>query len=605
MQAIILAAGMGKRLKELTQDNTKCMIKVDGITLIERMLRQLEKVHLSQIVVVTGYQGKKLVSLIDSLSLKTPVVYVNNPIYDKTNNIYSLYLAKEYLCHEDTLLLESDLIFEDAVLEDLLNDPRETLALVDKYESWMDGTCMKLDGNDRIEAFIPGSKFQFSENKDYFKTVNIYKFSKHFSETHYVPFLEAYVKALGDNEYYEQVLRVVAMLDEPEIQAKRLHGQRWYEIDDIQDLDIATTLFTAAADEKVSLIQHRYGGYWRYPHLVDFCYLVNPYYPPKKLLDEITASMSCLLLQYPSGMRVNALLAGKNFGIHTENIVVGNGASELIRILAAYLTGNIGITRPSFDEYANRFSHMKVLAFETQREDYSYSAADLMYYFDDKYINSLLVVNPENPTGNYIPAAGIKALVKWAREKKIVLVIDESFADFSDEQNNTLIQQDVLDENPHVVVVKSISKSHGVPGVRLGVLATGNKELIDFAKKNVSIWNINSFAEFYMQIAEKYKKDFAGALEKLRNVRNKFAAMLKDIKGIEVLSSQANYFMIRLPATISSDVLTKRMLLNHSILIKDLSEKLGNTRFIRVAIRREEENMQFVSALRQELEVVL
>ena len=195
MQAIILAAGMGKRLKELTQNNTKCMVKVNGVTLIDRMLHQIERQHMSRIVIVVGYEGKKLIDYIGTLGISTPIVFINNPIYDKTNNIYSLALVKEWLCKEDTVLFESDLIFEDAVLDALLADPRDTLALVDKYESWMDGTCVKLSDDDTIEAFVPGKKFKFNEIKDYYKTVNIYKFSKSFSETHYVPFLNAYQSA--------------------------------------------------------------------------------------------------------------------------------------------------------------------------------------------------------------------------------------------------------------------------------------------------------------------------------------------------------------------------------------------------------------------------
>ena len=326
MQGLILAAGMGKRLKELTKNNTKCMVKVDGVTLIERVLHQLDRFHLSRVVIVVGYEGQKLIDFISTLDIETPIVYVNNPIYDKTNNIYSLALAKSYLLEEDTLLLESDLIFEDSVLETLLNDPRETLALVDKYESWMDGTCVKIGPDDSIEAFVPGKKFVFEDIPKYYKTVNIYKFSKHFSETHYVPFLDAYSKALGNNEYYEQVLRVITMLDDPEIKAKKLEGQLWYEIDDIQDLDIATSMFSADDERKVENIQGRYGGYWRYPRLLDFCYLVNPYYPPQKLINEMKSSFATLLTQYPSGMRVNSLLAAKNFGIHQEHVLVGNGA---------------------------------------------------------------------------------------------------------------------------------------------------------------------------------------------------------------------------------------------------------------------------------------
>lgn len=105
MQAIILAAGMGKRLKDLTDDNTKCMVKVNGVTIIERMLGQLDKLDLSSIIIVVGYKAKELIDYINTLDVKTPIQYVNNDIYDSTNNIYSLYLARNYMLQEDTLLL--------------------------------------------------------------------------------------------------------------------------------------------------------------------------------------------------------------------------------------------------------------------------------------------------------------------------------------------------------------------------------------------------------------------------------------------------------------------------------------------------------------------
>ena len=150
MQAIILAAGMGKRLKELTKENTKCMVKVNGVALIDRMLHQIEKHSISRIVIVVGYEGQKLISFIESLNINIPILFINNPIYDRTNNIYSLGLAKELLVEDDTLLLESDLIFEDAVLDAILDDDRDTLAFVYKYESWMDETCVKLSKDDTI-----------------------------------------------------------------------------------------------------------------------------------------------------------------------------------------------------------------------------------------------------------------------------------------------------------------------------------------------------------------------------------------------------------------------------------------------------------------------
>jgi len=601
MQAIILAAGMGKRLKELTKDNTKCMVKVNGVTLIDRMLHQIDAHDLSRIVIVVGYEGGKLIDYISTLDIKTPIVFIENPIYDKTNNIYSLALAKEQLREDDTLLFESDLIFEDAVLDELVNDPRETLALVDKYESWMDGTCVKLSEDDEIEAFIPGKKFKFSEIKDYYKTVNIYKFSKEFSDTCYVPFLDAYQSALGLNEYYEQVLRVITMLDTSGIKAKRLTGQKWYEIDDIQDLDIAESIFSPDEDERVKLLQGRYGGYWRYPKLLDFCYLVNPYFPNQKMKDELRASFDTLLTEYPSGMRVNSLLAAKNFGVHQENILVGNGAAELIKSLMSFLDGRTGFVRPTFDEYPNRYDREESVDFIPDNRDYSYTADDLMTFFGDKDVQNLIVVNPDNPSGNYIPVKDLLRLVDWAGEKKIRLVIDESFADFSDELNNTLIRQDVLDANPHLFVMKSISKSYGVPGLRLGVLASGDEEIIARMKKDVAIWNINSFGEFYMQIEEKYKKDYEAALVKIRAERARFQNELAKINGVRVIPSQANYVMVELEEYISPKELLKKLLIKYELLIKELTTKTNGRNYLRLAVRNTVDNDVLIKALKEEL----
>ncbi len=599
MQAIILAAGMGKRLKDLTQNNTKCMVKVNGVTLIDRMLHQIERQHLSRIVIVIGYEGQKLVDYIETLDIRTPIVYVNNPIYDKTNNIYSLALAKDWLCREDTLLFESDLIVEDSVIETLLNDPRDTLALVDKYESWMDGTCVKLDENDGIEAFVPGKKFKYNEINDYYKTVNIYKFSRQFSQTHYVPFLEAYQTALGENEYYEQVLRVITMLDDPGIRAKRLDGQLWYEIDDIQDLDIAESMFTPDEEERVSLLQGRFGGYWRYPRLLDFCYLVNPYFPPQKLVDEMKASFETLLTQYPSGMRVNSLLAAKNFGVRQDYILVGNGAAELIKALMGRLSGKVGIIRPTFEEYSHRYEEREVVCFWPQDTRFHYHARDLMEFYSHNPIDNLILINPDNPSGNYIPKQELIDLVEWTKQQNIRLVVDESFADFSDEENNTMIESALLAENPHLYVMKSISKSYGVPGLRLGVLASGDTDMIARLKKDVAIWNINSFAEFYMQIEEKYKKDYAEALAFFREERSRYKEELSKIPGLEVFPSQANYLMAEITNGMTAAELTRILILKHNILIKNLFSKVNRDgkQYIRLAVRNTEDNNRLVKAL--------
>ena len=597
MQAIILAAGMGKRLKELTHNNTKCMVKVCGVSLIERLLNQLEKQNLDRIIIVVGYEGKKLIDFISQLNIKTEIKFIDNPIYDKTNNIYSLSLARHELKEDDTLLFESDIIIDDGIIESMIADPRDTLALVDKYESWMDGTCVELDEDDSIINFVPGSKFDYSAKDSYYKTVNIYKFSKEFSCNCYVPFLKAYQSALGENEYYEQVLRVITMLDNPAIKAKRLNGEKWYEIDDVQDLDIATTLFSND-DERLSLMQSRYGGYWRYPKLLDFCYLVNPYFPPKKMVEEMKASFETLLTQYPSGMKVNSLVAAKNFGVKPEHLVVGNGAAELIKSLMENIKGKVGVVRPTFEEYPNRLSKEREVVYTPNNKNFSYTSNDLITFFDDKDISSLVLINPDNPTGSYIPKTGLLDIISWAKGKGITLIVDESFADFSDEYFS-LIDEEIINDNKHLFVMKSISKSFGVPGLRLGVLVSSNVDEIIRIKKDVSIWNINSFAEFYLQIYEKYAKKYTFALVKFREERERYISLLNTIPHMRVIPSQANYVMVELLDGKKASTLTKELLIKYDIFIKDLSKKVPSGEYIRLAVRNKKDNDKIISALRE------
>lgn len=600
MQAIILAAGMGKRLKELTSEATKCMVKVNGVAMIDRMMGHLDKLGLSRIVVVVGYEGQKLMDYIDALGVSTPVVYVDNNIYNKTNNIYSLYLAKDYLVQEDTILLESDLVFEEAVLHKLIHHPYPSLVLVDKFESWMDGTVVTLDEQDNIRSFVAKREFDFNRIDEYYKTVNIYKFSKEFSELYYVPFLEIYCKALGTNEYYEQVLKVITFLDDPHIKAVKLDGEKWYEIDDVQDLDIAETIFLEG-EEKLARFQKRYGGYWRYPKLLDFCYLVNPYFPNQKLIAEMKANFETLLTQYPSGMQVNSLVAAKNFGLKEAQVIVGNGAAELIKSLMEHTTGKVGVLHPSFEEYANRKKKEELVSFVPDNADFTYTADDLMTFFADKGIQTLLIVNPDNPSGNYIKKADVLRICAWAKDKQIRLIMDESFVDFVDaEEDKSLLEQKLLNENPHLFVVKSISKSYGVPGLRLGIIASGDKETIAGMKKDVAIWNINSFAEFYMQIYEKYQSVYKTALQAFYESRRSFVQKLSEVSFLRVIPSQANYVLCEVLAPMTGKNLTVQ-LLEKNILIKDLAEKNGfaGKQYVRIAVRDDKDNQALVDVLKE------
>ena len=601
MQAVILAAGMGKRLKELTKDNTKCMVQVNGVALIDRLLTQLSRLDLTRVIIVVGYKGENLVEHIgDRYAGRLNIEYVENPIYDKTNNIYSLALTKDKLLEDDTLLIESDLILDDRMFSLIMENPHPNIALVAKYQTWMDGTMVRIDDEHNVVNFVPKKAFKYSDVEFYYKTVNLYKFSKDFLQHKYVPFLDAYCAALGNNEYYEQVLRVICMLDNSDLKALPISNERWYEIDDIQDLDIAEALF-ASDEEHHRLYMKRFGGYWRFPGMLDYCYLVNPYFPSKRLKDEMSANFDTLLTEYPSGMYVNSLLAGKCFGVKQEYIVPGNGAAELIKSLMEKVEGRLGVIYPTFEEYPNRRSADSLEIFVPETEDFHYTADDVMEYFSKHKPETLLLINPDNPSGNYIPYEDLLRLASWCRSEGVRLVVDESFVDFSTEfPRNTLLRNDILEQFPDMIVVKSISKSYGVPGLRLGIMASADKELISFVKKDVSIWNLNSFAEFFMQIYTKHEADYIKAAEKFRKEREVFRQELKSVPFLRVFDSESNYFLCEVLPPYESYALAVRLLNEHNILIKDCSTKkvFAGRSYIRVAIRNREDNRRLVEALK-------
>lgn len=593
---------MGKRLGEYTKNNTKCMVEVNGIKLIDRAITQLAHFHLSRLVIVIGYKGNELKEYIGHRYDKVlKIEYIENKVYDKTNNIYSLALAKDELCKDDTILLESDIIFEDSVLQKLINDPYPNLALVDKYQSWMDGTMVTINENNEIENFINKSSFRYQDKDSYYKTVNLYKFSKEFSTGVYVPFLEAYCKVMGNNQYYEEVLRVLTVIHQSSLHALPLQDDKWYEIDDVQDLDIASTLFSSDAD-KFYMYHKRYGGFWRFPKLLDFCYLVNPYFPNERMIEEMKSNFEILLREYPSGMYVNSLLAAKYFSVRQEFIVVGNGAAELIKnVMEEHAGKKVGVLFPTFDEYPNRLHKDQIVAFVSQKDDFSYTIDDLINFFGDKDISLLLLINPDNPSGHFIEKKDLLKLISWCLERNIRIIVDESFVDFTDNyEKNSLLSNDILLRFRNLMVMKSISKSYGVPGLRLGILASADTSLIDRVKKEVSIWNINSFAEYYMQIFGKYESDYKKACRLFVRERELFYKDLQTISFLRVFPSQANFFLCEITNKYSSAELANE-LIKRDILISNCSTKnhMGETgkQLIRLAIRDREDDSYLIDTL--------
>ena len=608
MQALILAAGMGKRLGKYTSDNTKCMLNINGKTLIERTIEALLDAGVKKLIVVVGYKGQNVKNFLLH-DCKNPrikemeLLFIDNPIYDKTNNIYSLFLAIDELAKNDTILLESDLIYDPKLIKRIVNNPKKNLVSVAKYKQWMDGTVVKLGAKNNITEFIEKKSFNYHDIKQYYKTVNIYKLSKNFINKEFIPFLRAYIESYGENEYYELVLKIIAHISRSDLKALDVSDLAWYEIDDAQDLDIASCLFSEGA-EKLTNYQKRYGGYWRFDHLLDYCYLVNPYYPTQDLLNKFNFFSKELITQYPSGQRINCICASRLFNdVDTNSIVVGNGAAELISVLGKeVLSGNMFLPESAFNEYARCFINCKLNLYDMSKDNYAYSIDKLCRALDENDI--LCIVNPDNPSGSFIDEKNIMQLLEKAKSKNKIIIFDESFIDFADpEKRYTLLKDDILKNYPNLIVVKSISKSYGVPGIRLGVCASGNQDLITKIKNTLPVWNINSLGEYFLQIDNLFKSDYALYCDKIAKERQRMAKDLSKTlpDDCTVYESQANFILVNLEKINSTKLATD--LLNENIFIKDLRTKdaFKGKNFVRLAIRTTEENKKLIKTIKKHL----
>ena len=595
--AIILAAGTGNRLSPLTDTIPKCLVSVNEVPIIKNALTNLAECGITHTVIVTGYLKEKIKEAIGYELRGMKISYIESDSYRITNNIYSLWLAREYLS-KDVLLLEADIFFEKELINRLLNSPRENLMAVVPHQPWMSGTVVRINNNDKIKSIIDLKNQDRSFDYDgCYKTANVYRLSKDFLCRYFLPLLDSTVKDGNTNSYYEFIFSELCSRNELSMNVIYCDDLKCIEIDNLNDLIKAQYLF-GSKEQQYDYISGLFGDYWAYD-FVDHNLLYNLFFPPESLIESISANIRSIMLNYPSGQNIIAGLTSVLIDQPRNRIVVGNGASELIKIISQRLDLRLTVPVPSFNEWINAAPRGSVHESLIDPPSFRLDVSKLLYESTEFKSDIVIIVNPNNPTSLLTPKSDIIWLVQQLANRDILLIIDESFIDFTDNASDTTMENEI-ERYDNLSIIKSLSKCYGIGGLRLGYLITNNRRFAEGIRNSMPIWNINGFAEAFLRLAPRYRAEFSMSCQMVRDVRDDLYSKLNEIPELTVFEPCANFIFLRLPDdTISGPELTKELFIRHNLMIKHCSGKnmANGDRFLRIACRNKEANSILVEAI--------
>lgn len=597
MRAIILAAGLGRRMMPLTEHVHKTLLTIGDQPIIDRLIRGLRENGIVRVTIVTGYRAEELESYVLAHFPELEFSFVRNELYESTNNIHSLALAFEQLDFaEDIVLLESDLIYEPAVLRRLIDSKHDNVALVDRYRIGLDGTVVAISESNVITHVIPaslqGPSFDFS---DKYKTLNIYKFSAEFCRTTFSRLLTYYSRIIDNNCYYELILGILIYMQQAQIHAETLSGEIWAEVDDPNDLRNAEFVF--APQHRRSQLESSWGGYWNTP-ILDFAFIRNMHFPPDSMVSQLTSNFSNLITNYCSTQSLLNEKLANYLRCKPENVHFLNGASQFFPILRRYFEGRrVLLPNPTFGEYHRAFPDAA-----TYRDDGRFSPVEILRRAGDSDL--IVVVTPNNPTGTTADNGELRDLIRSAGDKTVL--VDESFIDFSDQPS--LIPWLEQEDQANVIVLKSLSKVLGVPGLRIGFVHTTDPIWAERVESEIPVWNVNSVAEHFIELLLKYPAQLPSSFKQTRLDREALSQELSRLDVVEeVIPSGGNFLLTRLRLSEQeAGRVADALLIDHGIYVRSISSKFadGGT-YWRVAVRTRSDNSQFCNALSRVAETAL
>ena len=303
----------------------------------------------------------------------------------------------------------------------------------------------------------------------------------------------------------------------------------------------------------------------------------------------------------PKGSELKRAIS-QYYGVPEEEIVLGNGASELFYVyMHAIGAKNVKIPVPSFSEYERSANALEgnISYFYLNSEDgFTLDVSELAKSLNG--IDTVMIGNPNNPTGNLLKRETVEALVKSAEKTGTNVVVDESFLDFREDRELYTVM-DLVSQHDNLIVMNSLTKFYALPGLRLG-FAVMKSSLREKMEKNKDPWNVNLLAQKAGTTALKDAEYQSRTREAVGWEAPKMAKALKSIEGLKVCEPAVNFVMFNIKGRgITANELTARMKAK-GILIRDCSNYPGlDEYYVRVAVRSAEENKILLKKLEEAL----
>jgi histidinol-phosphate/aromatic aminotransferase/cobyric acid decarboxylase-like protein len=340
-------------------------------------------------------------------------------------------------------------------------------------------------------------------------------------------------------------------------------------------------------------------GYERAAEIVDFCFIANPYYPTPEMLAALAESLPALIKSYPSSNPATAQRAlAEVLGVDPDDLIVGNGATGLIALINEALVDRIGVPVPTFGEYIEKLRDPAAAVLYALRADreFQLDLGEYLAWARGRHLRSLLVINPGNPTGQLHSLDEMVGFLEAARDLDLVIV-DESFIDFAGDPIPTLLP--LAERFPNLLIVRSMSKHYGVPGLRLGFCYSRNREMLDRLRRLVPTWHLNSLAEYFLTLLPSNEAAYRQSLARVTADVGRLRDELSAIPGLSVYPTGSNFVLFRIEGNMTAARLQERLLVDRLMYVRDCSNKVGlDDRHVRVASQGREADERLVDALR-------